>query len=137
MHVWHVCNYAWEWVPVVTAVTGVTGVTGITGITGTDVIRDVMVGPQLPDPRPHTIDNAVIVDHVHHVDIVNPIAEATAASRPRSNSDSSSSSGGSFTADSEKVIQLCGMGFSENQATSALLAYNNNVEKACNHLLGM
>jgi len=39
--------------------------------------------------------------------------------------------------DPEKVEQLCGMGFTPDQASGALLAYNNDVSKACNHLLGM
>ena len=37
----------------------------------------------------------------------------------------------------DKVQQLCGMGFSEDKAKDALITYNNNVESACNHLVGM
>ena len=38
-------------------------------------------------------------------------------------------------ADPDKVQQLCGMGFSEDNAKEALIIYNNNLESACNHLL--
>lgn len=73
-----------------------------------------------------------------------PMAEAAASAaraRPRANSDSNitvhNNNNQSTTADPEKVAQLCGMGFTPDQASGALLAYNNDVSKACNHLLGM
>jgi uncharacterized UBP type Zn finger protein len=74
-------------------------------------------------------------------------AASAARARPRANSDSNitvrnnnnnnNNNNQSTTADPEKVAQLCGMGFTSDQASGALLAYNNDVSKACNHLLGM
>ena len=53
------------------------------------------------------------------------------------NTASDSNTCGGTVADSDKVQQLCGMGFSEDKAKDALITYNNNLESACNHLLGM
>ena len=53
------------------------------------------------------------------------------------NTASDSNSSGGMVADPDKVQQLCGMGFSEDKAKDALITYNNNVERACNHLVGM
>ena len=50
---------------------------------------------------------------------------------------SESKSSGGMVADPDKVQQLCGMGFNEDKAKDALITYNNNVESACNHLVGM
>ena len=54
----------------------------------------------------------------------------------QSSSSSTFVAGGSV-ADSDKVAQLMGMGFPETAAKNALITYNNNLESACNHLLGM
>ena len=53
------------------------------------------------------------------------------------NTASDSNNSGGMMADPDKVRQLCGMGFSEGKAKDALITYNNNVESACNYLLGM
>jgi hypothetical protein len=139
---WTVCHYHWAWQlaprPTVITTPNASATSGVTPI----------IGPQLPMSvddtiMSHTIDNAQI-EVLNPIQTVNPIADAAAAAarnRPRSNSDSgtsntSSNTSSSTTADPEKVSQVCAMGFTENQASGALLAYNNDLQKALNHLLG-
>jgi hypothetical protein len=141
---WVVSHYTWQWEPASLPPSVVAS--SEAAATGSSVVQPA-IGPQLPslnnsNTASATIDNANIVPASDVVVVSNPIADAAAdaaRNRTRANSDDgiSSSSSSSLSADPEKVQQLCGMGFSDSKATEALIAYNNNLESACNYLLGM
>jgi hypothetical protein len=137
---WVVSHYSWKWEPDNSTASSVVGPHTAQSTTTAATIDNANI--QVVND-----DVVVVTNPVAHV-YADQVAEAARnrplkSARPRSNSASNqtttaaSSGNGMVVADSDKVQQLCGMGFSEERAKDALVTYNNNVESACNHLLGM
>ena len=163
---WVVSHYNWSWTPAAIRPAAViaSNAAAVNAVIGPQLNQ--LLPNQQNNPfstsnntAAATLDNSNSIIQGNIV-VTNPIAEEAAAAarnRPRSNSDevsnnnngtvihassSSSSSTSTFVAggsvaDSDKVAQLMGMGFPETAAKNALITYNNNLESACNHLLGM